>query len=227
MAVEAKRGCGWRKIGGTYLVSGPEGYSCDRLPFALCVCPVCGQGVKQARGWTWVDVAKLVQGKHIVRRPHQKYCECGCEFCIDPYSMGRAGLIWIGNQFYKTPEEFMAEGHALGFSRRIKSIPRGFKVGETWVLLAHPKAIRKMAPASEEGLVEIMEVKYEPGIFTVWRPTRIERMVSDADKDNTELLQDLEKRGITPIFLPASDPDHAGKDTELQQEELFAIGENQ
>lgn len=61
MAVEAKRGCGYRKIGGTYLVGGGIGVPCDRLPLALDVCLCCGQGIKQALGFTWVDVAKLVE----------------------------------------------------------------------------------------------------------------------------------------------------------------------
>lgn len=53
MAIEAKRGCGFRKVGGTYLVSEGEGMPCDRLPIKLDVCPVCSHGFKRSRGWTW------------------------------------------------------------------------------------------------------------------------------------------------------------------------------
>lgn len=58
--------------------------------------------------------------------------------------MGKAGLMWVGEKFYKTPEVFVAEGVTMGFSKRIKAVPRGFKVGETYVLLAHPKAIDRI-----------------------------------------------------------------------------------
>ena len=90
MAVEAKRGCGYRKVGGLYMVGGGVGIPCDRLPFELTVCSCCGQGIKQARGWTWVDVAKLFQGVHL------GCTETGgrlCPLCDAPETMGRAGLL--------------------------------------------------------------------------------------------------------------------------------------
>jgi len=37
MAVEAKRGCGYRKVGGLYIVSGGQGISCHRLPMNIHV----------------------------------------------------------------------------------------------------------------------------------------------------------------------------------------------
>ena len=64
MAIEQKRGCGYRKVGGLYMVGGGIGVPCDRLPYELTVCPCCSQGVKQSRGWTWIDVAKFFQGMH-------------------------------------------------------------------------------------------------------------------------------------------------------------------
>lgn len=39
MAVETKRGCGYRKIGGLYLVAGNLSEPCDRLPWPLHVYP--------------------------------------------------------------------------------------------------------------------------------------------------------------------------------------------
>jgi hypothetical protein len=211
MSVECKRGCGYRKIGGTYLVSGPGGYKCDRLPIPLGICPCCGNGIKLSRSWTYVDVAKLVEGYH---KGCQEPGNQNCILCDTPESIGKAGLLWIGKNFYPTPEHFMAEGLALGFSKRIKFIPRGFKVGETYVLLAHPEAIWKfvkVAPDPKQpDLVPVEEVKYFPGIFTLWRPTRIEKILPDTEKDNQELLSELEKRNISPVWVPANDPDHQG-----------------
>jgi hypothetical protein len=41
MAVEPKRGFGYRKVGGIYLVSGGKGRPCGCLPIPLHTCPSC------------------------------------------------------------------------------------------------------------------------------------------------------------------------------------------
>lgn len=217
MAVEAKRGCGYRKIGGLYLVSGGGGVPCDRLPIILDVCPVCSHGFKQTRGFTWVDVNGLVGGVH---RDCQD--EFPCPLCMATSEMGKAGLLWIGEKFYKTPADFDREGASLGISRRISAIPRGFKVGETWVLLAHPKTVRAGCSAcggkgfiGEIGVNEICDAcqgqghKFLPGIFKVWRPQRIEKILPESQRNSPEVAELLEK-GITPVFVPDNDPDHQG-----------------
>lgn len=208
MAVEQKRGCGYRKVGGLYLFGGGIGIPCDRLPFELTVCTCCGQGIKQARGWTWVDVAKLFNGPHVVEStPNGDMCRCGniCPLCANPEMLGRAGLLWIGEKFYKFPGQFIKEGVEMGFSRRIKAIPQGFKVGETWVLLAHKNAIKNMAADAAPS----PEPFYKPGIFYVWRPERVEKIMLESTR-GTEEIEALEKRGITPVFVPDEDVDHKG-----------------
>ena len=214
MAVEAKRGCGYRKVSGLYLVGGGVGIPCDRLPFELTVCPCCSQGIKPARGFTWVDVAKLFQGPHMLPinlqfTPPEKTFPCYCHgsqcpLCFSPEIMGKAGLLWIGEKFYKTPQQFVAEGVSLGFSRRIKAVPQGFKVGETWVMLAHASAIEEF---SGDGLST--QHKFKPGIFYVWLPQRLELILNESQRNSPE-AEAAEKRGITPIFVPDSDPDHHG-----------------
>jgi len=221
MAVEAKRGCGYRKAGGLYMVGGGIGIPCDRLPFELTVCPCCSQGIKPARGFTWVDVAKLFQGAHLFDSKHlfnetatgpkQVLCACGttnfCPLCVKPEVMGRAGLLWIGEKFYKTPDLFIREGQSMtvtpegtpvpmGFSRRIKAVPQGFKIGETWVLLAHARAV----PGNGED---------KPGIFYVWLPQRLEKIMLESQRGSDEVAA-LEKRGIQPVFVPDTDRDHQG-----------------
>lgn len=223
MAVEKKRGCGYRKVGGTYLVSEGHTRECDRLPIRLDVCPVCSHGFKQARGWTWVDVAGLVGGDH------EGACSCfGCPLCNHVKEIGKAGLIWIGERFYKAPSDFMAEGRDMGFSRRVKSLPRGFEVGTTWVMIAHPKTIREAIPADEldpEAPGELfngVEVRYIPAVFTLWRPTRVEKIVKESERESDE-VKELIAKGVTPVFVPDDDPDHMGsvydKTTEDDAEE--------
>jgi hypothetical protein len=212
MSVERKRGCGFRKVGGLYLVSGGQGVACDRLPIPLEVCPCCSQGFKQARGWTWVDVALLVGGVHA-----DCHDDFACPLCMATSEMGKAGLLWIGEKFYKTPQDFDAEGAEMGISRRIKAIPRGFKVGVTWVLLAHPKTVETWVDVPEEERTAEPDVflpgtqkrVLKPGIFKVWRPQRIEKLVLESQRDSDEVKELIEK-GITPVFIPDNDKDHQG-----------------
>jgi hypothetical protein len=208
MSVEAKRGCGYRKVGGLYMVGGGIGIPCDRLPFELGVCPCCSQGIKQARGWTWIDVAKLFQGYHADCACHQF-----CPLCTNPESMGRAGLLWIGEKFYKTPAQFIKEGIELGFSRRIKAVPQGFKVGETYVMLAHGSAIDEVV---SNGLSTTH--KFKPGIFYAWLPQHLEKIMKESTR-GTEEIDALAKRGITPIFVPDNDKDHQGNVHDDQERE--------
>src|SRR5208282_5175130 len=146
VAVEAKRGCGYRKVGGLYLVGDVGGIPCDRLPIPLEICSCCGQGIKQGRGWQWVDIAGLVGGDHMVpdilykdgvpesgfaATMHPCGCFLGvCPLCSNVAALGKGGLLWIGQQFYPTIEAFEAEARKLGISRRISTVPRGFEVGK-------------------------------------------------------------------------------------------------
>jgi len=196
-------------VGGLYLVAKGSGFPCDRLPIPLTVCPCCSHGIKQTRGWTWIDVALLLDGVH-------RNCqdEFPCPLCMATPNMGKAGLIWIGERFYKTPGEFTREADKLGISRRLATVPRGFKVGETWVMLAHPKTtcarcggagLRDLETCSTcEGSGKV------PGIFRVFRPERLEMIVTATQGANAEFLAGLAARGITAVIVPDDDRDHQG-----------------
>lgn len=191
MAIEAKRGCGYRKVGGKYLIGGNWGEDCHRLPFLLDVCPTCKNGIKQSRGWTWVD------GKTLFAPA----CPSNLTHCLScPICQGEplkeAGLLWIGEKFYPTPQHFAHEGLKQGISRRISAIPRGFKLGETWVLLAHSKAVK-------------VDGNLMPGIFWAFKPTRIEELITESQA-TAEKLEELAKRSITPVIVPDDDRDHQG-----------------
>ena len=196
MAIEARRGCGYRKVGGMYLMGAPGGFSCDRLPIMLTVCPCCSAGIKPTRGWTWIFPHNLFQGDHV-----PCFCEEWCPVCR-PMKMGRkAGLLWVGEQFY-SPKEFAREAGALGVSRRLSALPRGLVLGRTWVLMAHRKAALHPTP---NGL---FKTKPGPGIFYAFKPTRIDKIITETQaKDENEMLK-LERRGITPVVVPDDDKDH-------------------
>jgi hypothetical protein len=200
MAVEAKRGCGYRKVGGIYLVSDGSGIGCCRMPIPLHVCPTCNQGIKQTRGWQWIDPLPWLKGDCVTLNQIERTL---CPL-VDPKRLGeRVGLLWIGAKFYPTPGAFADEANMLGVSRRIKVVPRGFKVGVTWVFVAHPKVLH--VDNAETG-----EMEWLPGIFRVIRPTRIEKIITQTMSENPDIMADLEDRGITPVIVPDNDKDHQG-----------------
>lgn len=202
MAVEAKRGCGYRKVGGLYIVSDPGGFGCCSLPLELSICPCCGGGIKQARGFTWVNPGLLFP-THEQLKPG---CHMGCPVA-NPSLLGeRAGLLWVGERFYPTPGAFDKEAGTLGVSKRVAALPRGFKVGETFVLLAHPKAVLREVEGGDEL---VPKLEYRPGVFRVFRPSRVEKILNQSMATPAE-LERLEKAGITPIIVPDDDPDHMG-----------------
>jgi hypothetical protein len=161
-----------------------------------------------------------------------------CPVCQPSYHFapdGRAGLMWIGEKFYST-ESFTQEAAELGISKRISAIPHGFKIGETWIFLAHKKAIKNNVVFDGEEIE-----KPRAGIFMAFKPARIEKIVLQsefkihsnlkgwidhngaADPDTlinakrhhgsnqmdiySKLQRDID-RGFTLIPVPDEDPDH-------------------
>jgi hypothetical protein len=190
---EKRRGCGYRKQGGLYLVAGGPEAPCGKLPLPLEVCKTCGQGIKPARGWTWVDGQKLFADVECMMQG------CGLErTCILENPPERMGLLWVGEQFYPTPVDFLKEGAEQGICRRLHAIPKEFVVGETWVLLAHRKAININRKGLPEGNDDEGD-QFLPGIFSCFLPRQIQYVVRPDDGE--EKLKDLEKRGIRPVRL--------------------------
>jgi hypothetical protein len=195
--VEKKRGCGYRVGGALYLRTDGIGRVCGALPIELTVCPTCKHGIKPARGWTWINIAELA-AVGTCRLWEQTGHE-GCGDCpIADAEIQTAGLLWIGEKFYKTPVDFNREAWDMGISRRITMVPRGFKVGETWVALAHRKAIPAPKELVEHQLgIKPSDLEFKPGIFHIFCPQRIEYVVKEFDPKDK--LEKLEKRGITLV----------------------------
>ena len=175
---DKQRGCGWRKPGGLYLISGGPSAPCGKLPIPLSICPCCHAGIKPTRGWTWVDGDALAAQTTCFNAP-----DCGG--CPLARKLGMVGLLWIGGSYYPTPAHWTREAVTQGVSRRLKAIPKQFKLGETFVFVAHQQVI----PA-EDG-------KLQPGVFHIFKPTAIEYVVKGDESD--EKLEALVKRGITPV----------------------------
>jgi hypothetical protein len=180
--IESARGCGYRKPGGMYLVGSSSSQPCCKLPFELTVCPCCGSGIKQSRGFTWISTDLFGS------------CMKGSS-CIMGQPGKKIGLMWVGAKYYPSYLIFTREASAQGISKRIAQIPRGLIVGKTWVALAHPRAIVEYDPKINPGV----KYTFKPGIFSVFIPTAIEYIITG--KESQEKLDDLEARGITLVDL--------------------------
>jgi hypothetical protein len=113
-----------------------------------------------------------------------------CIACPLARGVGRAGLLWIGDCYYPTPQSWIDEAKEQGVSRRIKAIPQGFKLGETWVLVAYRKATTTFLAPLEPG-------EQKPAIFRAFRPARIEYIVRADDAEKK--LAELAARGVTLV----------------------------
>lgn len=196
MAVEARRGCGFRKVNALYLCSGGVWVACDRLPYEVGACPVCGGGIHFPRSLKEVNPLKLF-GNHEECRD-----SFSCHMCQPDHEV--AYLFGVGEKYY-TPQEFITEAQTMGVSKRIQALPKKLKLGETWVYLVHRKAI--YAGKDEEG-----KPVYKMAIFAAFVPQRVEMPVWKS-KLTKRKQKELEKRGITPIAIPDGDPDHAPRKT--------------
>lgn len=181
---ESPRGCGYRKPDktgvGIYLVAPGAGQQCARLPLALHHCPVCSEGIRPTRGWKWIEPQKLFAGAEECPLEHPflgllpargKARLMDCQTCFAGRAMpaGRHGLLWIGEGFYPKPEDFLREAARMGISRKLPAIPKGFKLGETVVFLAHRYAVDP-APG---------ETERRPGIFSIFRPAGVDLVIDD------------------------------------------------
>ena len=208
VSVEGKRGCGFRKAGGLYLVAPQLSNPCGKLPIILQRCPTCGEGISFSRAPRWVEPQKLIEAG-----PCAIDQQGSCNDCPAgrPTILGdRALLIWIGEKHYATPAEFSKEACEVGVSRRVKSVPRNFVVGTTWVLLAHPKVRREDCHCMNKSETAIITDPDCPdcdgdgfvdlgGIFTVFRPRAVE-YVCRGDETEEE-LEKIVKRGLTPVIV--------------------------
>jgi len=216
MASEMKRGCGYRRVGGLYLCGEYAFVSCDRLPYKLESCPVCGAGIHFTRSMTKIDPLKLfdkhqeivpaTDNPHILAYKWACTCNEGCYLC-DPTSEP-AYIRTIGKKFY-SPVSFMDEARKMGVSLRMNQIPKDLKLGKTVVYLAHPEAVYTEATLEEQKETGKMTLP-RLGIFSAFIPQRVEMPVYDKmlkGKGSRKLKQSLKKRGITPVVVKGREHD--------------------
>lgn len=201
MAVEAKRGCGFRKVGGLYLMGEGLAMPCPALPFRLNPCSTCGHVLKAARAIAFKPKGAIMPSM---------MCEAhGCVACplaaMPPDQP--CGLQAVSQKFY-TPQSFRAESESLGVSRRISAIPRELEIGKTWVFLAYSQHKTATLPPDGAGFQQVVPDDYQE-VFYAFRPSRIELVVSPSWKAaHAEQVAYHEKKGVVLVEVPDDDPDH-------------------
>lgn len=192
MAVEQKRGCGYRKVGGLYLVGEGIAVACDRLNYNLEVCPTCNQGIKFSMGFTWID------GFHFFGKHMENYCIETDPICT-PQENAKYGLMWVGRKFY-TPQEFIEEAKRMDVCKRIARVPKGLKIGD-FVLLAHKEAGTKLVNG---------ETIPFPAIFYGFHVRKIEKIITESQSKDEKIMNELKEKNINPVIVPNDDKDHKG-----------------
>ena len=226
MAVEKARGCGYRKVGGLYLCGGGLWVSCDRLPYELKSCPVCGAGIHFTRSMTEINPLRLF-GNHdgsLVGLVDDQVQTAICQDKVRPCKMcdpteEPAYIMMVGKKYY-SPVTFIKEALELGVSKRIAAIPKKMVLGQTVVYLAHPEAVNGIEAPCNQGellgngqgrLLDAEKAECRLGIFCAFIPERAEMPVWESQlkgEEGDKFKESLEKRGITPVPIPDGDEDH-------------------
>lgn len=217
MAVEGTRGCGFRTVGGLYLVGGTLWDTCDRLPLEIPVCSTCGETLRPNRGIQPINAIKLFNNHNAelaeswsmdtgeteesVPIKCQDRHTCAVCFPQDPLDSVKDFIIWVGREHY-TQDEFTAEAHLMGISRRIPHIPEGLKVGQSVIYLAMRNNINTRAGEDRDGRA----IK-KNGIFMAYKPQDLELLIWESEATRKYNLE-LRKRGIVPVVIPDGDEDH-------------------
>jgi hypothetical protein len=185
-------------MGGMYIEGMGRAVPCDRLPFNIERCPICDQGIKFSRGFTWIhwyryagihDPCKCKMPNCPICKPRETYL---VEIDVDKYKQQpvKYGLMWVGKKYY-TPESFMDEAYTLGVCKRIATIPKEIELDQTWILLAHQEAgIRQNDKGKDEKC---------SAVFYAFRPHRIIKIINKKQAKDKQYLENLAKRGITPL----------------------------
>lgn len=236
MAVEAKRGCGYRKVGRLYLCSDTPSFACGRLPLptdqeltrAFKLLPIRtllspSQDKPCQRDYEGQLLEAAPGAVGLTEKGRKAYesaggCPTRCWVRWPPVHEEEVGFMWVGEKDY-TPQSFSQEALTLGLSKRIPGIPKGLQLGKTQVFLAHISVYpyNRCLRCGLDGPPWTKPCRggqdhdnMGPGIFTGFIAKRIETLV-EKGKRNEAWVKRLEERGVTIIEVPDGDPDHTDR----------------
>lgn len=153
-------------------------------------------------------------------------------FKIEAAEMGvskRIGGIPKDYDFGNPPLVFLGHPNAVvkGFEHRYRLTDDGRKWSQ-WISCEHPQGPE--APHLLPGPIQPKEWEHRPqtfpGIFFVFRPTKVELIVTESMLKTKE-VQALVKKGVVPVIVPEADSDHARKVRKRKWEDLHPIEESQ
>lgn len=192
---KSERGCGTRNTKGYYLVCDGEGTHCHRLPLEVPICKECKKpyivpirGIQAIQPEAVWDLCEAVGTDQEHLYPCHN-CANQCPICYPPED---AWVIWVGESYYESPEDFVREARNMGISRKIGFVPEGLQPGD-WVYLGY----RKLIPTghfNKKG----EEVK-DPGIFHAFKIQRIEKLLTETQQQDQAYVRHLLERGIVPV----------------------------
>ena len=222
-----KRGCGFRKPYGLYLVGMGLTIACDRLSLAFCDCAVCGNLPRFNRGVSKINPLTLF-GTHKSDR-----CKCleGCYVCNPPdigietdipFMKGdvverikgtpQAYLMWVGRKYY-TERGFIEEAHLLGVSKRISRLPKGFDYRKSFIYLAIQHCVEETKGFDPKKQKNVKK----DGVFYAFRPKQVEYLIYD-DEVTEELVKEFRAKGIEPVLIKRDyGKEILGKETKLNK----------
>lgn len=194
--IASQRGCGFKQIGNSYLESNGFTMHCDRLNLNLDECNVCGRRFVHFRGIAKIDFEQLY-GEHIIpdyvdrpNNPDKNTCMCNqkCYICypqkFDDYNYY---LMYVGKKFY-TQGSFIQEAKAMGVSKAIAYLPKGFRLGKSIILLAMDKIGTTVV-----GDSLTKEIKCD-AIFYGYIPTKFTHVISEAQWKDEDFMNELENK---------------------------------
>lgn len=191
--MEDERGCGWRKVGGAYLVGSGISGVCDALPIPLEPCSECDYVIPFSRAMQKIHIGYLASKlrDHVC---HDTFLGCPiCHYAREK-RIPHFYVMWVSKRYY-TPASFIQEAIRLGVSKRIapQSLPKGFQIGTDWVYLAH----KETPLVYETG--SLIPDKMGNAIFYAFKPRRIELLLwSDTDKATVATWK---QKGFTVILI--------------------------
>ena len=188
-----KRGCGFR-YPGIYLFGTGVAVSCDRLPLSIPLCPCCGETLRQLRSIRVINPNKMF-GPHYDWEPTEEEmadpytlrktcnCETDCPVC---HPSQKAGLMWIGERYYPTPEDFIREARVAGVSKRVPVVPKEIGLGD-WVFLAHPNANK-------------FDLDHPERIIYAFKITEVQQVLSPMQAEDEKFVEKVKQRGYIPVI---------------------------
>jgi len=229
MAVEPRRRCGFRKIGGIYLEAGGPSAPCGRLPAPLDNCDRCSYMPPFTRG-----VQKVGARLALLHAPscHRGTYDAAfdlmtgeCQLCLlggvsralrlgqdrpesalNDQNLNRCALMWIGRGTYPTPTDFLDEARELGISRRLSAWPAWIVPGVTILLCAHAMGSHGAATGPDATSTQ------RAAIIAASLVTRIVQIVPDTMPEPESLA--LLAQGFHLVKVSHDDPDHRPDDDE-------------